>query len=184
MRDVMEKGGVDSLATRGPPKTPAVSFVHNSNSLHWCPYSGTKNGTLGAQTKISRPLLYAQQSTFPETDGVVFCWRYDHTVISGSQVRPKQEQRHCSDKLGGARSTRGSSPKRLLKVIIQRILSTNSYIVPSMQKFLQTQSSQSSGGSTFKYKIPLSKSVTDNFSKASCSPKLYIFSTVLNILCQ
>ena len=118
MRDVMEKGGVDSLATRGPPKTPAVSFVHNSNSLHWCPYSGTKNGTLGAQTKILRPLLYAQQSTFPETDGVVFCWRYDHTVISGSQVRPKQEQRHCSNQLGGAGSTRGSSPKRLLNVII------------------------------------------------------------------
>ena len=32
MRDVMEKGGVDSLATRGPPKAPAVSFVHNTNS--------------------------------------------------------------------------------------------------------------------------------------------------------
>ena len=25
MRDVMEKGGMDSLATRGPPKAPAVS---------------------------------------------------------------------------------------------------------------------------------------------------------------
>ena len=117
MRDVMEKGGVESLATRGPPKTPAVSFVHNSNSLHRCPYSGTKNGTLGAQTKILRPLLYAQQSTFPETDGVVFCWRYDHTVISGSQVRPKQEQRHRRHQLGGERSTPGTSTKRMLRVI-------------------------------------------------------------------
>ena len=29
----MEKGGVESLATRGPPKTPAVSFVHHT--VHW-----------------------------------------------------------------------------------------------------------------------------------------------------
>ena len=28
MRDVMEKGGMDSLATRGPPKAPAVSFKY------------------------------------------------------------------------------------------------------------------------------------------------------------
>ena len=33
MRDVMEKGGVESLATRGPPKGPAVSFVQSSTAV-------------------------------------------------------------------------------------------------------------------------------------------------------